>query len=86
KIPIWWRWYYWACPVAWTLYGLAVSQFGDIQTVMVDTNVTVEVFMKDYFGFERDFHPVVAVVVFGIPVLFAFIFAYAIRTLNFQKR
>ncbi|XP_026389740.1 pleiotropic drug resistance protein 1-like [Papaver somniferum] len=86
KIPIWWRWYYWACPVAWTLYGLAVSQFGDIQTVMVDTDVTVEVFMKDYFGFERDFHPVVAVVVFGIPVLFAFIFAYAIRTLNFQKR
>ncbi|KAI3875054.1 hypothetical protein MKW98_019627, partial [Papaver atlanticum] len=86
KIPIWWRWYYWACPVAWTLYGLAVSQFGDIQTSMVDTGVTVEFFMKDYFGFDRDFQPVVAVVIVGITVIFAFIFAAAIKTLNFQSR
>ncbi|KAJ4707956.1 Pleiotropic drug resistance ABC transporter [Melia azedarach] len=28
RIPIWWRWYYWICPVSWTLYGLVVSQFG----------------------------------------------------------
>ncbi|KAI3830813.1 hypothetical protein MKW92_006041 [Papaver armeniacum] len=86
KIPIWWRWYYWACPVAWTLYGLAVSQFGDIQTTMVDTGVTVEFFMQDYFGFERDFQPVVAIVVVGFTVLFAFIFAFAIKTFNFQRR
>ncbi|RZC53605.1 hypothetical protein C5167_012465 [Papaver somniferum] len=86
KIPIWWRWYYWACPVAWTLYGLAVSQFGDIQTTMVDTGVTVEFFMQNYFGFERDFQPVVAVVVVGFTVLFAFIFAFAIKTFNFQRR
>ncbi|KAF3673549.1 Pleiotropic drug resistance protein 3 [Capsicum annuum] len=32
RMPIWWRWYYWACPVAWTLYGLVASQFGDIET------------------------------------------------------
>ncbi|KAI3912940.1 hypothetical protein MKW92_048293 [Papaver armeniacum] len=86
KIPIWWRWYYWACPVAWTLYGLAVSQFGDIQTSMIDTGVTVEFFMKDYFGFDHDFQPVVAVVIVGITVMFAFIFAAAIKTLNFQSR
>ena len=29
QIPIWWRWYYWASPVAWTLYGLITSQVGD---------------------------------------------------------
>ncbi|RZC82270.1 hypothetical protein C5167_045059 [Papaver somniferum] len=29
QIPIWWRWYYWASPVAWTLYGLVTSQVGD---------------------------------------------------------
>ncbi|MQL00608.1 hypothetical protein EI005_25720, partial [Escherichia coli] len=34
KIPIWWRWYYWACPVAWTIYGLVASQFGDIDDFM----------------------------------------------------
>ncbi|KAK2651443.1 hypothetical protein Ddye_011299 [Dipteronia dyeriana] len=25
RILVWWRWYYWMCPVAWTLYGLIVS-------------------------------------------------------------
>nr|GEW22877.1 pleiotropic drug resistance protein 1-like [Tanacetum cinerariifolium] len=34
KIPIWWRWYYWANPIAWTLYGLIVSQFGDFEDVL----------------------------------------------------
>ena len=29
QIPIWWRWYYWASLVAWTLYGLVTSQVGD---------------------------------------------------------
>ncbi|KAI3455483.1 hypothetical protein Pfo_012146 [Paulownia fortunei] len=31
KIPKWWIWYYWICPVAWTVYGLIVSQYGDIE-------------------------------------------------------
>ncbi|KAL5537371.1 hypothetical protein UlMin_046283 [Ulmus minor] len=21
RMPVWWRWYYWACLVAWTIYG-----------------------------------------------------------------
>ncbi|KAK1265447.1 Pleiotropic drug resistance protein 3 [Acorus gramineus] len=48
RIPIWWRWYYWACPIAWTLYGLIVSQFGDITEQMEDTGVqeTVQQFLK----------------------------------------
>ncbi|MBA0596224.1 hypothetical protein Gorai_013054, partial [Gossypium raimondii] len=25
EIPIWWRWYYWASPVAWTINGLVTS-------------------------------------------------------------
>ncbi|KAG6525841.1 hypothetical protein ZIOFF_015812 [Zingiber officinale] len=28
-IPIWWRWFYWADPAAWTVYGLLVTQLGD---------------------------------------------------------
>lgn len=26
KIPVWWRWFYFINPVAWTLYGLIASQ------------------------------------------------------------
>lgn len=82
---MWWRWYYWACPVAWTLYGLVASQFGDLNH-MLDNNKTVETFLDDYFGFKHDFVGVVAAVVVGFSVLFAFVFALAIKVFNFQKR
>ncbi|CAL5361430.1 unnamed protein product [Camellia sinensis] len=64
RIPIWWRWYYWACPVAWTLYGLVASQFGDIEDTL-DTNETVKDFLRNYFGFRHDFVVVAATVVVG---------------------
>lgn len=85
RIPIWWRWFYWVCPVSWTLYGLLTSQFGDIKDTL-DSGETVEDFMKDYFGYRKDFLGVVAVVHVGISVLFGFIFAFSIKALNFQKR
>ncbi|KAF8035905.1 hypothetical protein BT93_C1815 [Corymbia citriodora subsp. variegata] len=85
RIPIWWRWYYWACPISWTLYGLVASQFGDVKDKL-DTGETVEEFVRSYFGFRHDFLGVVAIVLVGFPVLFGFIFAFSIRTFNFQKR
>ncbi|KAJ9692524.1 hypothetical protein PVL29_011532 [Vitis rotundifolia] len=86
RIPVWWRWYYWACPVAWTLYGLVASQFGDIQDRFEDTGVTVEQYLDNYFGFKHDFLGVVAAVIVGFAVLFLFIFAFAIKAFNFQRR
>uniref|UniRef100_A0A7N2R4K9 ABC transporter domain-containing protein n=2 Tax=Quercus lobata TaxID=97700 RepID=A0A7N2R4K9_QUELO len=87
RIPVWWRWYYWACPIAWTLYGLVVSQFGDIEEFMTDGNEeSVKEFVKSYFGYKHDFVGVVAVVVAGIALLFAFIFAVSIKVFNFQRR
>ncbi|KAK9944960.1 hypothetical protein M0R45_010500 [Rubus argutus] len=85
RIPIWWRWYYWACPMAWSLYGLATSQFGDLQNKL-ETGETVEEFMRSYFGFKHEFLGVVAAVVAGFAVLFAFVFALSIKMLNFQRR
>ncbi|CAN4095920.1 unnamed protein product [Withania somnifera] len=85
RIPIWWRWYYWACPVAWTLYGLVASQFGDLQNKLSDDE-NVEQFLGRYFGFEHDFLGVVAATIVAWPVIFAFMFALAIKAFNFQKR
>ncbi|XP_028766306.1 pleiotropic drug resistance protein 1 [Neltuma alba] len=84
-IPVWWRWYYWACPVAWTLYGLLASQYGDV-TTKIETGQTVKEFLRSYFGFRDDFVGVVAVVVVAFTVLFAFIFAFSIKVFNFQRR
>ncbi|XP_061356268.1 pleiotropic drug resistance protein 1-like isoform X2 [Gastrolobium bilobum] len=85
RIPIWWKWYYWICPVAWTLYGLVASQYGDDMNKL-ENGQRVEEFVRSYFGFEHDFLGVVAVVVAGFSVLFALIFAFGIKAFNFQKR
>ena len=85
RIPVWWRWYYWANPVAWTLYGLVASQFGDVKDNM-ETGSTVQDFVRDYFGFRHDFLGVVAAVNVGFALLFALIFAMAINIFNFQRR
>ncbi|CAA7407935.1 unnamed protein product [Spirodela intermedia] len=84
RIPIWWRWYCWACPVAWTLYGLIASQFGDISDTI--DGEPVDVFLDRYFGFKHDFLWAVAMAVVAFSVLFSSIFAFSIKTLNFQKR
>ncbi|MCD7447230.1 Pleiotropic drug resistance protein 2 [Datura stramonium] len=89
QIPIWWRWYYWCCPVAWTIYGLITSQVGDKNDnveVPGIGEIPLKLYLKDYFGFEYDFLGVVAVVHVAWAVLFCFVFAYAIKFLNFQRR
>ena len=85
RIPIWWRWYYWANPVALSLYGFVASQFGDVKDSL-NTGATVEDFLREYFGFRHDFVGVVAAVVFGFTVVFALIFAISIKIFNFQRR
>ncbi|KAL9233903.1 hypothetical protein vseg_008838 [Gypsophila vaccaria] len=91
RMPIWWRWYYWLCPISWSLYGLLVSQFGDIELPVIDlegeyAGLNVKQYLEAYFGYEHDFLWVVAGVIVGIGVLFAFVFAFAIKTFNFQRR
>ncbi|KAK4428051.1 Pleiotropic drug resistance protein 1 [Sesamum alatum] len=85
KTPVWWRWYHWASPVAWTLYGLVSSQFGDVKE-QLDSKLSVQDFVSSYFGFRPDFIGVVAVMVAGFALVFAFTFAYSIRSFNFQLR
>lgn len=67
------------------MYGLVTSQFGDVKDKL-ENGKTVEDFVTSYFGFKHDFLGVVAVVVAGFAVFFAFIFAFAIMVFNFQRR
>lgn len=89
QIPIWWRWYYWASPVAWTIYGLVTSQVGDKNNLVEipgGGEVPLKLYLKENFGFEYDFLGVVAAMHVVWTVFFCFIFAYAIKFLNFQRR
>ncbi|KAL6334310.1 hypothetical protein AAG906_014711 [Vitis piasezkii] len=67
----------------WNLFSGFIVPRND---TLLDKNQTVEQFLDDYFGFKHDFLGVVAAVVVGFVVLFLFIFAYAIKAFNFQRR
>ncbi|KQJ93977.1 hypothetical protein BRADI_3g07850v3 [Brachypodium distachyon] len=86
RIPIWWRWYSWACPVSWTLYGLVASQYGDIADVTLEGDEKVNAFINRFFGFRHDYVGIMAIGVVGWGVLFAFVFAFSIKVFNFQRR
>lgn len=89
QIPIWWRWYYWASPVAWTIYGLITSQVGNIvDPVEIPGKgfMSVKEFLKRGFGYEYDFLGAVVIAHVGFVLVFLFVFAYGIKFLNFQKR
>lgn len=90
RIPIWWRWYYWANPIAWSLYGLLTSQYGDIDesVKLADGvhSVPVKQLLEDQFGFRHDFLGIAGIAVVGFCIMFAVTFAFAIKFLNFQRR
>ncbi|KAA8540358.1 hypothetical protein F0562_024723 [Nyssa sinensis] len=90
RIPKWWVWYYWICPVAWTVYGLIVSQYGDVEDTIrvpgMSPDPTVKWYVEDHFGYDPDFMGPVAGVLVGFTVFFAFTYAYCIKNLNFQMR
>ena len=88
-IPIWWRWYYWGSPVAWTIYGIFASQVGDITTDLEITGsspMPVNEFIKENLGFDHDFLVPVVFAHVGWVFLFFFVFAYGIKFLNLQRR
>lgn len=89
RIPIWWRWYYWANPVAWSLYGLLTSQYGDVEELvkLPEGNlVPVRKLLKDVFGYRHELLVLSSFMVVGFCLLFATIYAFAIKSFNFQKR
>ncbi|KAF6142774.1 hypothetical protein GIB67_023256 [Kingdonia uniflora] len=89
RIPKWWVWYYWICPVAWTVYGMIVSQYGDLDDMIQvpgSANQSIKSYVENHFGYQSDFMGVVAVVLVSFSVFFAFMYAYCIKKLNFQLK
>ncbi|KAH1243467.1 Pleiotropic drug resistance protein 3 [Glycine soja] len=88
KIPKWWIWCYWICPTAWSLNGLLTSQYGDIEkeVLVFGERKSVGSFLRDYYGFRHDRLSLVAVVLIVYPIVYASLFAYFIKKMNYQKR
>lgn len=88
KIPKWWVWGYWICPVAWSLNGLLTSQYGDLnrEIVVHGEEQTISAFLESIHGYYYDELKYVAIVLFAFPLVFAFAFGVATEKLNFQRR
>ncbi|KAL2929376.1 ABC transporter G family member 38 [Bienertia sinuspersici] len=85
RVPAWWKWYTWVCPVSWSMYGLVTSQYGDIES-RLNTGETVTQFIKDYFGYKYDFLGMVIAIMVGFILFFILLHCFATKMFNFQKR
>ncbi|KAJ7951715.1 Pleiotropic drug resistance ABC transporter [Quillaja saponaria] len=90
RIPKWWIWYYYICPVAWTVYGLIVTQYGDIEdTIKVPgmlQDPSIKWYVQNHFGYNLNFAGPVAAILVAFAVFFALMFAVCIKKMNFQRR
>lgn len=76
--------------MSWTIYGLIVSQYGDVEDTLkvpgMLSDPTIKWYVEDHFGYDSDFMGSVAGVLVGFTIFFAFVYTYYIKTLNFQMR
>ncbi|KAL1161231.1 hypothetical protein V6Z11_A07G119600 [Gossypium hirsutum] len=88
RIPGWWIWLYYICPVAWTLKGIISSQLGDVETMIVEPTFkgTVKEYVSTVFGIDPDIKGPVVAVLIGFCILFSGVFIFSVKFLNFQKR
>ncbi|CAM6091398.1 unnamed protein product [Calypogeia fissa] len=92
QVPIWWRWYVWATPTSWTLYGLVISQLGDDSTMMENLSriphqtLPLNQYLAEHFGYHKSFLPYIAVEHVLLVALFGCVFAFCIKFFNFQRR
>ena len=58
QMPRGWRWLNRVSPATWIIYGLAVDQLGENQSIMITPDghrTTVAHFMNYYFGYDYGF-------------------------------
>ncbi|KAM7527670.1 hypothetical protein LguiB_031080 [Lonicera macranthoides] len=88
NIPGWWIWFYYICPIAWTLRGIITSQLGDVETIIVAPGFegSVKKYLEVTFGYGPGMIGVSAVVLIAFSALFFTCFAVSAKVLNFQRR
>ncbi|XP_030447307.1 ABC transporter G family member 31 [Syzygium oleosum] len=88
NIPGWWIWFYYICPVAWTLRGVITSQLGDVDTQIVGPSFkgSVKEYLEVSLGYGGGMIGVSVAVLVGFNLFFFAVFAFSAKVLNFQRR
>lgn len=89
-MPVYWKyWVPWANPVAWSIYGLSVSQLGNNGESIVDftgTTTTVSQFLAQRFNWHSYMEGPIVAILFGYAVLFSAATVLALKYINYQRR
>lgn len=76
--------------MAWTVYGLIVTQYGDIEDTIkvpgISPDPSIKWYVANHFGYDLNFMGPTAAILVAFGVFFALIFSVCINILNFQKR
>ncbi|KAF5193110.1 Abc transporter g family member, partial [Thalictrum thalictroides] len=88
NIPGWWVWFYYICPVAWTLRGIISSQLGDSEDHIIGPGFegTVKEYIETSLGYGPGMIGVSVAVLIAFCFFFFSIYAVSIKKLNFQRR
>ncbi|EFN59720.1 hypothetical protein CHLNCDRAFT_133292 [Chlorella variabilis] len=89
SIPGYWIWMYWANPLAYTLYGLIVTQLGNLWDTTVEFNgdqIPIPQLLEERFGYKYSMRWPVTMILLAFLVVFRVASILALKLLNFQNR
>ena len=75
---------YWINPISYTLYGLVIEEFGDVDSPLegYDPPMTVSEFVRNYWGYKSEFKGWIVLILCAFSGLW---FATAFTALRFVK-
>eukprot|EP00877_Chromochloris_zofingiensis_P010755 jgi/Chrzof1/5933/Cz16g21030.t1 len=87
-IPVYWQWINRAVPTTWVLYGLGVSQLGNVENALnyPGRAWTVSEYVRVQFGFDYGLRWWCVLIVFAYVVFYRVTSILALKYINFLKR
>lgn len=80
----------WTNPAAYHIYGILVSQFGDLNdinsTSQIGETLSVKELIRKQYGYNHNFLWFVSTLSVAFPILLAFLFVVSIKYLSYQQR
>lgn len=98
RMPVWWSWFAYINPFAWSIYGLDASQLGNDFTNVVNTygydpddgplgqDLYVAQFISKYFGYDADYLTILIPIVLGFSIAFWLVASAGLKFVNYYSR
>ncbi|KAK9794008.1 hypothetical protein WJX73_008792 [Symbiochloris irregularis] len=88
-IPWWVRWIWYSNPITWGLYGIIITQMGDIDANIMltdDTSQSIQSYLQQQYNYKYDFRWPVVGILLGFTAAALFGAVASLRYFNFEHR